>query len=260
MIRLLFAAALLLLLTSCNKTKVTTLEAQLAAKSEQVQQLETQVVALQSTNSGLLERMSDLSIISKSGAASIEKSLESISRQGNFIETLSNRAEAKDSLNMALITNLKRSLADVNDQDVRVNVRGGKVLVSISDQLLFASGSAKVNARAQEVLAKVAQVINDHNQMDVLVEGHTDNVPTDGRQFVDNWDLSASRAAGIVRVLTDTYYVAPERLTAAGRAQYAPVENNDNPTGRGMNRRTEIVLTPNLDQFFALLEPGAVRD
>ena len=156
--------------------------------------------------------------------------------------------------------NLKRSLGNISDDDIKVEVRGGKVHVSIADRLLFASGSSRMGDQSQDILNKIALVLNDHNELDVMVEGHTDDVPIDGSCVKDNWDLSVRRATTVVRTLQDDYLVAPERLTAAGRGEYAPVAGNDSEGGRQTNRRTEIVITPQLDQFFNLLESPALAN
>lgn len=248
----------LLLLTSCNKEKIKTLESQLELKKQEVALLQGQIANLETTNGGLLDRMADLSIISKTGAESINESLRSLSQQYGFIQNLTTKMQSKDSLNLALVMNLKRSLIDINDEDVFVEVRGGLVHVSISDKLLFQSGSSKINARAQEVLGKIAAVINDHNDLDVVVEGHTDDVPITNSCVVDNWDLSVKRATAVVRYLEKSHYVDPARMTAAGRSEYAPKADNTTSEGRSLNRRTEIVITPKLDQFFKLLEAPKV--
>jgi len=244
----------LLLLSTCNKSKVETLERQLREKDKQITQLEDQLEHLQFTNSSLLDRMSDLSVVNKEGAASIRESLENINQQYAFIEDLTTKIQQKDSLNLALVMNLKRSLSDINDKDVKVEVRGGKVHVSISDRLLFRSGSYRVTEEAETVLGKVAMVLNDHRDLDVMVEGHTDDVPIGNSCIKDNWDLSVKRATAVVRILAEEHYVAPERLIAAGRSEFLPIAENTNSGGRSLNRRTEIVITPRLDQFFELLE------
>lgn len=245
---------LLLLLTSCNKDKIKTLESQLKLKTQEAELLQEQLDNLQATNSGLLDRMADLSVISKTGASSINESLKSLSQQYGFIQNLTSKMQSKDSLNLALVMNLKRSLIDVNDDDVLVEVRGGLVHVSISDKLLFESGSSNINSRAQEVLGKIATVINDHVDLDVVVEGHTDNVPITNSCLSDNWDLSVKRATSVVRYLEEQHYVDPLRLTASGKSEFDPKADNETPDGRSKNRRTEIVITPKLDQFFKLLE------
>lgn len=249
-----------LALSSCNKKKVTALEREVALKSEQIEQLEKQVENLQYTNASLLDRMSDLSIVSKTGAESIQESLKSINQQYSFIQDLTTKVQQKDSLNLALVMNLKRSLADINDDDVQIEVRGGRVLVSISDKLLFRSGSSRITEEARRVLGKIALVINDHADLDVMVEGHTDDVPISNSCIEDNWDLSVKRATAVVRLLEEEYYVGPERMTAAGRAEFVPRAENTSESGRSLNRRTEIVITPALDQFFKLLESPALKD
>jgi len=255
---ILLSFLILFLFTSCNKDKIKNLENQLALKTQEVELLQGQVDNLQNTNTNLLDRMADLSIVSRTGAESIHESLKSLSQQYGFIQNLTAKMQSKDSLNMALVMNLKRSLLDINDEDVFVEVRGGLVHVSISDKLLFKSGSSRINSRAKEVLGKIALVINDHSDLDVIVEGHTDNVPIENACLTDNWDLSVKRATAVVRLLEKEHYVAPERLTAAGRSEYVPKADNGTAQGRSLNRRTEIVITPKLDQFFKLLEAPKV--
>lgn len=251
---------ILAFLTSCNKKKVATLERELALKDDQVELLQQQLNHLQSTNASLLDRMSDLSVVNKAGAESIQKSLESISQQYSFIQDLTMKIHAKDSLNLALVMNLKRSLSDINDEDVQIEVKGGVVYVSLSDKLLFRSGSSRLTSQAKEVLGKIAMVVNDHKDLNLMVEGHTDNVPIHNSCLDDNWDLSVMRATSVVRVLEEDYYISPERMTAAGRSEYLPKADNNSSSGRALNRRTEIIITPKLDQFFKLLEAPVLRD
>jgi chemotaxis protein MotB len=198
--------------------------------------------------------MAELSVISKTGAESIKKSLETMNEQSKYIKDLNSSIQRKDSLNMALAMNIKRSLDNVNDKDINVEVRKGVVYISISDKLLFKSGSDDINAAAENVLSKIAKVVNDHKDFDILVEGHTDNVPISDKCRADNWDLSAMRATSIVRYLQKKYKVAPERMTAGGRGEYVPKASNATAEGRSANRRTEIVILPKLDEFFKLLE------
>ena len=255
----LFLCASFFLFAACgNKTKMKKLESDLAFKTQQVEKLEEQVEYLKNTNSSLLDRMSDLSIISKAGAESIQNSLESMTQQYSYIQDLTTKIQTKDSLNLALVMNLKRSLTDINDEDVQIEVRGGVVYVSISDKLLFRSGSHQLSNQAEQVLEKIATVVNDHSDLNVMVEGHTDDVPISSSCSVDNWDLSVRRATSVVRTLQDKYYVAPERLIAAGRSEFIPKADNDSEAGRSINRRTEIIITPKLDQFFKLLESPAL--
>ncbi len=247
----------------CNK-RTADLQAQLsnkatdlAGKDKQITDLQAQVDYLKRTNNNLLDRMSDLSVVSKQGAESIKKSLETLNEQTKYVNNLNSSIQRKDSLNLALVMNLKRSLADINDQDVQVEVKKGVVYVSISDKLLFESGKYDVQPTAETVLEKVARVVNDHSDLDILVEGHTDAVPMmAGSVLKDNWDLSALRATSVVRMLQAKFNVRPDRLTAGGRSEFAPKDDNATPQGRKVNRRTEIILTPKLDQFFNLLSTG----
>ncbi len=239
---------------NAKDTDVASKKGQLAAKDSEIAALKDQISVLKNTNSDLLSSLSDLSIVSKAGAESIQKSMESINQQSKYIQSLTSKIQAKDSTNLVLVMNLKRSLADVNDTDINVEVKGGVVYVSISDKMLFQSGSSNLNARAEEVLGKVASVINDHSTLNVLVEGHTDNVAISNSCVKDNWDLSTKRSTAVVRVLQNRYNINPARLTAAGRSEYVPKVSNQSYEGRSVNRRTEIILTPKLDEYFKLLE------
>lgn len=247
------------LFTGCNQGKVKELEVKLQSSEQQRTMLTTQLESVQRTNGDLLARMEDLSVISKEGATSIRESLQSISGQTSYITELNRSIARKDSLNMALVMNLKRSLDNINDEDVQVEVRGGKVHVSISDNLLFASGSARVNAAATKVLQKVGLVLNDHRDLNIIVEGHTDDVPVRATGIQDNWDLSTKRATAVVRQLVDQFQVDPARLSAAGRAEFDPRGDNGTAQGRARNRRTEIVITPNLDEFFDLAKQQGIN-
>jgi len=249
--RILILAAILPSLYSCQgKLR----QEQLIQKDNQIAQLQSQLDHLQNSNTSLLDRLSDLSVISKNESASIQNSLESLNRQNEYIQNLTTKIHQKDSINLALVTNLKRSLDDFNDDDIQINVEGSAVYVSISDKMLFRSGSALLSENANHVLNKVSKIINDHENMNVLVEGHTDNVPINTEKIKDNWDLSVLRATAVVRRLQDKYQVDPSRLTAAGRSEFTPKSNNETKLGKSENRRTEIIITPQLGQFFDLLK------
>ncbi|MEO1715010.1 MAG: flagellar motor protein MotB, partial [Bacteroidota bacterium] len=185
--------------------------------------------------------------------------LEAISDQNKYIQGLNASIQQKDSLNLALVMNLKRSLADVNDEDVTVEVKKGVVYISLSDKMLFRSGSSTISSKADDVLSKIAQVVNDHSDFDILVEGHTDNVPISSGCVKDNWDLSVDRATAVVRALQTKYNVDPARMTAGGRSEYVPKADNESLEGRSSNRRTEIIVLPKLDQFFELLSPAGTN-
>ena len=230
-------------------------ESQLSIKDGKIKDLEGQIDFLKRNNDKLLNQMSDLSIVSKTGAESIKKSLEQLDGQSKYIKNLTSKIQSKDSTNLALAMNLKRSLANINDEDINIEVKKGVVYVSLSDKLLYKSGSADINPAAEIVLEKVAKVVNDHKELDILVEGHTDNVPMTNSCMSDNWDLSAKRATAVVRLLQKKFAVAPSRMTAGGRGEFSPKTNNDTFTNKQANRRTEIIITPKLDQFFELNVP-----
>lgn len=194
----------------------------------------------------------DLSLLT---SQNMQKTLEEMGKANDRWDDVNAALARKDSLNMALVLNLKGALADVNDKDIEINVEEGVVFISIADKLLFSSGSYAVSDSAVEILGKVATVVNDKPNFDIMVEGHTDDKSVkNGAEIKDNWELSVQRATSVVRVLTDKYEVAPERITAAGRSSYEPVADNDTKEGRAKNRRTKIILLPQLDEFFELLE------
>ncbi len=256
----LLLAVVIVLLPACNKKKINDLERELALKNQQAEQLDRQLQTIQATNASLLDRLADLSVINKAGAESIQQSLENINKQYSFIENLTNKIQQKDSLNLVLVMNLRRSLADISDDDLQIEVRGGMVHVSISDKMLFRSGSFALGNQAKNILGKLAAVINEHDDLQIMVEGHTDNVPMHNECLQDNWDLSAMRATSVVRSLQLNYYVAPDRLSASGRSEYLPKADNSTAAGRAENRRTEIVIMPRLDQYFKLLESPQLAD
>lgn len=216
--------------------------------------LNKQVDYLKENNNTVLNQLKDLSVISSSQAESIKKSLENIGSKDAYIQTLQNAIARKDSLNMALVMNLKGALSDINDSDVEIKVEKGVVFISISDKMLFKSGSYDVTNNAMNVLGKVAQVLNSKPEIEFMVEGHTDNVAIKNNCIADNWDLSVKRATSVVRILQNKFNIDPKRMTAGGRGEYMPLQSNDSAEGRATNRRTRIVILPQLDQFFQLLE------
>lgn len=234
-------------------------QSELLQERAQYTTLQAKLDTFQKTNTNLLIRLEDLSIVDAEGAASIQQSLALINQQNLYISDLKSSIQRKDSLNSMLLMKLKRSLSDVADDDVSVKVEKGVVYISLSDKMLYKSGSSRINPSADSVLAKIARVINDHQGFDILVEGHTDDVPIRSIPCVeDNWDLSTKRAIAVVRKLQEEHGVAPERMTAGGKAFYEPKTANDSDAGRSQNRRTEIIVLPRLDQFFELMEPVAM--
>lgn len=216
--------------------------------------LNKQLAFMKENNTTVLNQLKDLSVLSATQAESVKKSLENIGAKDAYIQGLQSEMARKDSLNMALVMNLKGALSDVNDQDVEIKVEKGVVFISISDKMLFKSGSYNVTDRAKTVLGKVAQVLNANPDIHFLVEGHTDNVPISTNHIKDNWDLSALRATAVTRILQNTYKIDPKRMTAGGKGEFSPITDNETAEGRATNRRTRIVIQPQLDQFFQLLE------
>ncbi|BAO56700.1 OmpA/MotB family protein [Nonlabens marinus] len=218
--------------------------------------MRSQVADLRANNQSLINNTGDLTTLSKKGAENLEKSLESLREKDMQIRTLNDAITRKDSVTLALVTSLKSSLGNLNDEDISINVEKGVVYVSISDKLLFASGSANINSAAKNVLGKVAKVVNDKPEIEIMVEGHTDNQPINTPLYKDNWALSSARAASVTRLLQEDFNVDPKRMTAAGRSYYVPVASNDTAEGRAKNRRTRIIVLPKLDQFFDMVEKG----
>src|SRR6478735_3083054 len=225
-----------------------------AELENEVANLKKQVDFLNANNTQALKQLENLSVISSSQAESIKKSLDNIGSKDAYIMELQSALNRKDSLNLVLVTNLKGAIGNLDDKDINIKVDKGVVYIDISDKLLFKSGSYDVTDRAKEVLGKVALVLNAQPEIEFMVEGHTDSLPIRGNAIVDNWDLSVKRATTIVRILQDTYGLDPKRMTAAGRSQYLPLADNTTSEGRAANRRTRIVILPQLDQFFKLLE------
>jgi len=218
--------------------------------------LQDQIAFLKANNQDLINNMGNLTTLSQKGAENLERSLESLKEKDLVIRTMQDAVTRRDSVTLALVTSLKGAFIDINDNDIEVNVEKGVVFISISDKLLFNSGSYYVSDRAKEVLGKVAQVVLDKPEIEFMVEGHTDDVPIQNEVLQDNWDLSVKRATSVVRVLQNDFNVPPERMTAAGRSFYIPVSDNETSEGRAKNRRTRIVVLPKLDQFYDLIEQG----
>jgi len=235
-------------LNTCNEEK----EAALANLSS----VQDQVRFLKSNNQDLINNIGNLTTLSQKGAENLEKSLESMKEKDLRIQNMQEAVTKKDSVTLALVTSLKGVLGNLSDDDIEINVEKGVVYVSISDKLLFNSGSYTVTQRAKEVLGKVAKVVNDKPEIEFMVEGHTDNVPIKIEGIDDNWDLSVKRATSVIRILQNDFDVKPERMTASGRSYYVPLYENDSPSNRAKNRRTRIVVLPKLDQFYDLIEQG----
>lgn len=236
------------------KSKIAALNTQKSALESSNADLKNQIDYLKQNNNTVLNQLKDLSVVTGSQAESIRKSLENIGSKDIYIKDLQGSIARKDSLNMALVMNLKGAIGNLDDKDINIKVDKGVVYVDISDKLLFKSGAYDVTDRAKEVLGKVAKVLNAQPEIEFMVEGHTDSVAIKSPGINDNWDLSVKRATTVVRILQTTYGLDPKRMTAAGRGQYLPLADNATAEGRAANRRTRIVILPQLDQFFKLLE------
>ena len=214
--------------------------------------LEDQIADLRKSNENLIQSNKDLTMLTAKGAENIEKTLESMKEKDLKITRLQDAITKKDSVMLALVTSLKKEVG-IDDPDIEVNVEKGVVFISIADKLLFQSGSYTVTTRAQEVLAKVAKVINSKPNFEAMVEAHTDNVPYQKGVLLDNWDLSVKRATSVVRVL-ESLKVNPQQLIASGRSYHVPLVENDTAENRAKNRRTRIVVLPKIDEFYEMIE------
>jgi len=231
-----------------DEKKIADLQAELALAQDQT-------TFLKQNNTQALKQLENLSVISSSQAESIKKSMENMGMKDNMIYSLQTSLAQRDSLNMALVMNLKGAIGNLDDKDINIKVDKGVVYIDISDKMLFKSGSYNITDRASEVLGKVALVLKNQKDIEFMVEGHTDNVPYKrGGDLIDNWDLSVKRATAVIRVLQDKYGLNPAKMTAAGRSEYQPLNDNETAEGKAANRRTRIVILPQLDQFFKLLE------
>ncbi|HET8738090.1 MAG TPA: OmpA family protein [Pricia sp.] len=225
-----------------------------ATTTSKMKTLQDQNKFLKANNQDLINNMGNLTTLTTKGAENLEKSLESLKEKDLTIRKLEDAITRRDSVNLALVQSLKGVLGNLDDEDIEISVEKGVVFVSISDKLLFSSGSYTVTNRAKEVLGKVAKVVNNKPDFEFMVEGHTDDVPYRGSKGVllDNWDLSVKRATSVVRILQNDFDVDPKRMTAAGRSEYIPVSQ----TEKSKNRRTRIVVLPKIDQFYSMIEEG----
>lgn len=221
--------------------------------NEQMSLLRDKNALLIKNSKDLSEKVDNLTVLSSKGAQNVEKFLESLNEKDLKINRLQDALTKKDSVTLALVTSLKREVG-INDPDVEVNVEKGVVMISLSDKMLFKSGSYDITSRASEILAKVAKVINDKPTFECLVEGHTDNVPYKNGQLLDNWDLSAKRSTAIVRELVGRHNVRASQLIAAGRGEFLPLVPNTTAENRAINRRTKIIIMPKIDEFYDMIE------
>jgi len=270
----LFSATALLLLSSCvSKKEFAALEAKHkqtedllnsatlklnkcladeAAMAARAKELQERLADMRQTNRDLIESTKDMTILTAKGAENLEKSLESLKEKDLRITRLQDALTKKDSVTLALVTSLKKEVG-LNDPDIEINVEKSVVFISLSDKLLFTSGSYNITSRAKEILGKVATVINSKPNFEAMIEGHTDNVPYSKGVLIDNWDLSVKRSTAIVRALAQLG-VNPAQLIAAGRSDKVPLVDNSTPQNRATNRRTKILILPKIDQFYDMIE------
>ncbi len=226
--------------------------------SAQASALTEQVNSLKEDKKTAIKQVENLTVLTQSSSDNIKNVIFQLSEKDKYINGIRTAMTKKDSLNLAIKFHLTKNLTDgIQDEDIEVNVEKTVVFISISDKLLFKSGSYNVTDKAYTVLEKIAKVINAQPEMEVMIEGHTDATPIKRNLIQDNWDLSALRATSITRILQYKYGVQPSRLIAAGRSQYVPLVENDTKENKSKNRRTKIIIMPKLNQFFELLEQDA---
>ena len=234
------------------KERLAATRARVASLEDQLAQQKKDYAALQSSLDKSLSNSSQNNV-------NIEKLVDQINESNQYIRHLVEVKSKSDSLNMVLTNNLTRSLSKEEMKEVDVQVLKGVVYISLADNMLYKSGSYEINDRAQETLSKIAKIIMDYKDYDVLIEGNTDNVPINTtaesmKNIRNNWDLSALRASSVVQYLIDHFGVEPKRLTAGGRGEFNPIASNDTEMGKQRNRRTQIIITPKLDQFMDLID------
>ncbi len=250
-------------LQSTSQSRISDLEkknqdcnSDLSAARARVNSLEDQLTSERSNLLSLQSALDKCLTSAGQGNVNISKLVDEINASNKYIQHLVNLKNKSDSLNMVLTNNLTRSLSREELKDVDVQVLKGVVYISLSDNMLYKSGDYQISERAGETLSKIAKIITDYKDYEVLIEGNTDNVPISRPNIRNNWDLSTLRASSVVQALQNEYGVDPKRMTAGGRGEYNPVADNDTEAGRMKNRRTQIIITPKLDQFMDLIEKG----
>ena len=262
-----FAAAVMLMSSCASKKELvacqeenkalqanyTDTKEQLAASKARVASLEQQLAQEEKANKALQNALDKSLSNASQNNVSIDKLVDQINESNKYIRHLVEVKSKSDSLNMVLTNNLTRSLSKEELKDVDVQVLKGVVYISLADNMLYKSGSYEINDRASETLSKIAKIIKDYKDYDVLIEGNTDDVPIKRENIRNNWDLSCLRASSVVQALQNQYGVDPKRLTAGGRGEYNPLQPNTSEVGKQRNRRTQIIITPKLDEFMELI-------
>ena len=243
------------------KGEIRTAQNNAQMRDEQIKDLKDQITDARKQRDKTVEQVGDLTVLSQSASNNIKATLSQLEGKDKYIKLLQAAKSKADSINLALAVNLKGVLSDgVNDKDVDIKVDKTVVFINLSDNMLFQSGSASITTKANEVLGKIAKIVESRPDLEVMVEGYTDNQPINKICFDDNWDLSVKRATSVVRVLQKTFKIDPNRLIAAGRGEFNTLATNDTPEGRSTNRRTRIIILPKLNQFYDLLNPANVPD
>ena len=243
-------------LSSCEQ-ELRTAQTNMQSRQDQLADLREQLADCKSTRDKQLNQVGDLTVLSKSANDNINETLRQLEKKDQYIHLLQAAKTKADSINLALSANLKTVLKDgIEDKDVEIKVDKTVVFINLSDKMLYESGSAKITSKANAVLAKIAAIVASRPDVEVMVEGYTDNVPIKTACLEDNWDLSVKRATSVVRALQTTHKVDPNRMIAAGRGEYNMLTSNSTAEGRSTNRRTRIIIMPKLDQFYDLLNPN----
>jgi chemotaxis protein MotB len=229
-------------------------------RDQQINDLKDQVADLRKLRDKQVEQVGNLTVLSKAANDNIDKTLSQLATKDKYINLLQAARTKADSINLALAVNLKSELNNgLDDQDVEVKVDKTVVMINISDKMLFSTGSSKISSNANNILGKIAQIIKSKPELEVMVEGYTDNVAINTDCITDNWDLSTKRATSVIRVLQQSFGIDPNKLIAAGRGEFNALTSNDSAEGRSINRRTRIILMPKLDQFYDLLNPDKIK-
>ncbi len=239
------------------KSELSTSKTTMNLRAEQMEDLRAQLADVKSQRDKQLDQVGELTVLSKSANENIKETLNQLESRDEYIKLLQAAKSKADSINLALSVNLKGALEDgIADEDIEISVDKTVVFINLSDKMLYYSGSSNLTARAKEVLGKIAKIIENRPDLEVMVEGNTDNVPIKTAAIADNWDLSVKRATSVVRTMIKDYNINPSRIIAAGRGEHNPVASNDDADGRSKNRRTRIIILPKLGQFYDLLDPA----
>lgn len=254
-------------LSACEQEKaellseITSFEKTDAVRQEQLNNMKAQIEDYKTQRDKQMDQVGDLTVLSKSANDNIKETLEQMEKKDVYIQLLNAAKDKADSINLALAVNLKTVLQDgIIDSDIEVKVDKTVVFINLSDKMLYQSGSSIIKPRAQEVLGKIAKILEGRNDLEVMVEGYTDNIPIKNDCMQDNWDLSVKRATSVVRALQNKFGVDPNKLIAAGRGEYNTLTSNSTYEGRQMNRRTRVIILPKINQFYDLLDPNSAEN